>query len=104
MRMDKTITIMSKGKVSDGIGGWLLNQEIEVASIDAFITPIQVSTLLKEYGIISTKAFKVITFDDVPLKDKSGNTTYLKLEDGSEYKITQLNDYGREKIILAEVM
>lgn len=104
MRMDKTITIMSKGKVSDSMGGWLPSQEIEVASIDAFITPVQASTLLKEYGIISTKAFKVITFDDVPLKDESGNKTYFKLEDGSEYKITQLNDYGKEKILLVELI
>lgn len=105
MRMDKTIKVMGKKKISNGMGGWIDSKEAtELASIDAFITPVQASTLLKDYGIVSTQAFKVITFDNVPLEDDSGNLTYLKLEDESEYKITQLNDYGREKIILVEVI
>lgn len=97
MKFDKTFTLIGETKTSDGMGGWETVKGT-VGTMKALTTPISAEIALKQHGIISTSAFKVITkdlIDDISLQ--------LSLN-GKSFKILQIADYGKYRMLLVEVI
>lgn len=84
MRQDDKFTFQVFSEVSDGMGG-SIREEINGSSFYCSVIPVKAQTVLKEYGIISTEAFKVITKDTIlnPLESlilKHGEQRYKIIE------------------------
>lgn len=105
MNFDKKIDIYTNQRTTDGMGGFKTTPK-HLKSIDGFTTPMKAELALKEYGIVSTTSLKVFTKDDIPTRDENGKTiTFtLKFEDGTEYKVLQLADFGKMKLMLVELV
>lgn len=98
MFYEKSATLFTTGQVSDGMGGWIDSGKTDLGEIKVANAPISIDTVLKGYGITGTNSMKLYTEDELP----SGSFSIRF--DGNEYRILQLNDYGKEKIILMEMM
>ena len=89
--------VLGESRVSDGMGGWTVTQGV-IGSIQAFTTPVKAEIMLKEYGIISTSGLKVFTKEHLP-------SEYVQLQHGEvKYKILQLSDFGKLRMLLVEVI
>ena len=89
---------MTDTSVSDGMGGWIDKGSTAMFDFNAHITPVTTEIMLKNYGIVSTRAFRVITKKRIELG------AYIEDESGSKYKVLQLNDFNKLNIMLVEVM
>lgn len=97
MKFNKKMDILEDSKVEDGMGGWITSQNV-TGSILAFTTPVKAEILLKEYGIVSTTSLKVFTKDQLP-------NDQVQLQFGNiKYKILQLSDFGKLRMLLVEVV
>ncbi|MCD4839733.1 hypothetical protein LRS37_12825 [Neobacillus sedimentimangrovi] len=97
MKFDKQMDIVSEEKVSDGMGGYEVIKVV-IGSIQAFTTPVKAEIMLKEHGIVSTTALKVFTKDTLP-------NEFVQLRYGETmYKILQLADFGKLRMLLVEVI
>lgn len=105
MKFDKRMNYMSESRVSDGMGGWIKGS-ILVKEIDVFTTPVKAEIMLKEYGVVSTSTLKIFTKSELPVKDELGKkmTTHIESPDGTKYKILQMADLGKLRMLLVEVM
>lgn len=105
MKFDKTITLLTEKSVADGMGGWN-TEAVEVAQIKAFITPVKAEVMLKEHGLVTSRAFKIITKTPLPtdLYDGKKSLDFITVQQGNyNYKILQLLDY-KFNILLVEVI
>lgn len=98
MRYNSTFSFVVQEKESDGMGGFI---EIEKTgqSFGAFKQPVKAENVLKEYGFVTTKPFRVVTRKRLTEPFQS-----MILTDGSiKYKILEFLDlkYG---IFLIEVI
>lgn len=97
MKYDKQMDLLGETRVSDGMGGYEVAYGV-VGSIQAFTTPVKVEIMLKEHGIISTSALKIFTKDQV-------SSEFSQLQYGEiKYKIIQLSDFGKIRMLLVEVV
>lgn len=105
MKYDKKVELITTGKVSDGMGGWIEGGESIKATINTFLTPVKADILLKEYGISSTTTVKLFTKDQLPIKNNGKFGDYkLKVASGEKYKILQFADFGKVRMILMELI
>lgn len=98
MFYEKTATLFVSGEVSDGMGGWIDSGKTDLDEIRVASAPISIDTVLKGYGVTVANSMKLYTEDELPLESFS-----IRF-DGNEYRVLQLNDYGKEKIILMEMI
>ena len=97
MKYDKQMDVLGETRVSDGMGGWTTTKGV-IGAIQAFTTPVKAEIMLKEHGIVSTSALKVFTKDIVP-------NAFVQLQYGEvNYKILQLSDFGKIRMLLVEVV
>lgn len=97
MKFDKSMNVLGETRVEDGMGGYEATQGV-IGSIKAFTTPVKAEIILKEHGIVSTTAMKVFTKDILP-------NEFVQLSfEGKQYKILQLADFGKLRMLLVEVI
>lgn len=97
MKFDKKMDILGESRVDDGMGGSTVTDGV-IGTIQAFTTPVKAEIMLKEYGIVSTTALKIFTKDAIP-------NEFVKLEyNTTKYKIIQLADFGKLRMLLVEVI
>lgn len=97
MKFDKTMDIIGETRVSDSMGGFEVSYGV-TDTIQAFTTPVKAEIMLKEHGIVSTSALKVFTKDIIP-------NEFVQLQYGTiKYKILQLSDFGKLRMLLVEVI
>jgi hypothetical protein len=97
MRYDKQAKVMKQTRVDDGMGGFTQTPSV-VATIQAFTTPLHAELALKEYGIVTTTGMKLFTKDTIP-----ASYDYLEIN-SIKYKVLQLSDFGKIKMLLVEVI
>lgn len=96
MRCDKKFYFIGKQSKSDGMGG-SINTIGKGSSFMAHSTPVKAEIVLKEYGIVTTTARRLITKDNIKFPLES-----LTLTDGKlTYKVIEALDY-KMKILLIE--
>lgn len=86
---DSVFQFVGSESVSDGMGGFIETPSIGT-SFGCHKTPIKVETALREYGLVTSKAFKLIT------KEKFNSYESLKLQDkltDENYKVIDVLDY-----------
>lgn len=66
MITNKGFTFIVTEKVSNGMGGYT-TKDVEKTSFHAQIIPQNATVMLKEYGLVTTEAFKLITKDKIPI-------------------------------------
>jgi hypothetical protein len=93
MRFDKTIRIISKEEIQDGMGGYEIVEEI-TSTFNAFSTPVNAEIARKEYGIVTKKTLKLFTKDSV--SEDVGSIEY----DGATYSVVAFRDFGRMKMLV----
>lgn len=98
MNYDKKATLLATEKISDNIGGWLDAGTTELTDIDVIHAPVTADYALREYGIVSTKSLKLYTESKLP------NLEYIVLFESNKYRVLQISDFGKEKILLLELM
>ncbi|MGH0775289.1 hypothetical protein ACQVSN_27055 [Bacillus mobilis] len=98
MRYDKQVKVMKQERVDDGMGGFEEGVPVVVSTIMGYITPLSAEMLLKEHGIVTTTGFKVITKDHIPKE-----YDFLEI-DGTTYKVLQLSDLRKLRVLLVEVI
>jgi hypothetical protein len=97
MKFDKQMDILGETRVSDGMGGFTATKGV-IGTIQAFTTPVKAEIMLKEHGIVSTSALKIFTKDILP-------NEFVLLQTGTvKYKILQLSDFGKLRMLLVEVV
>jgi hypothetical protein len=97
MKYDKKMDLLGETRVSDGMGGYTVTNGV-IGTIQAFTTPVKAEIMLREHGIVSTSSLKVFTKDTVP-------TEFVQLQHGDvKYKILQLSDFGKIRMLLVEVI
>lgn len=90
MTNDSVFQFIRFESVSDGMGGFTETSSIDT-SFSCHKSPIKVETALKEYGLVTSKAFKLITKENIDPHES------LKLqESGSndKYKVIDVLDYS----------
>jgi hypothetical protein len=97
MKFDKTMQVTDELKTSDGMGGYTSERTV-IGEIQVFITPVKAEIMLREYGIVSTSSMKVFTKDTIPHE-----LVQLYLDD-KQYKILQLSDFNKLRMLLVEVI
>lgn len=97
MRYDKQAQVIRQTRVDDGMGGFTTSPTV-VANITAFTTPLHAELALKEYGIVTTTGMKLFTKDSLP-----ASYDYLQIN-SIKYKVLQLSDFGKIKMLLVEVI
>jgi len=97
MRMNEWMEVIVRTTTTDELGGEVEGIPQVLGSIKCFTTPLTAQLLMKEYGIVSTKAFKVFTMDTLPNR----NDYELRIGD-VEFKVLQVNDYGKFTMLLVE--
>lgn len=97
MRMDKIMELIIRTTTTDELGGEVEGVPQSLGSIKCLQTPVNSELLMKDYGLVSTKAFKIFTMDTLPNR----NDYELRRND-IEYKILQINDYKKYKMLLVE--
>lgn len=95
MRYDNKVYFRIESKVQTDMGGWIV-KEIDGNSFDAYATPVKVDVLLRDYGITSNSAYKIITREQVDIHE-----SLLLRDDKYRYKILQVLDL-KLKIFLVE--
>ena len=99
MFYDKTAKVLTQGKYSDGMGGWLkTGRPTELKEIRVVNAPLDNETVLKTYGTSTNTTIKMYTEDSLPNGD-----IYIQFE-SKDYRILNFSDYGREKILLLELI
>ncbi|WP_203246336.1 hypothetical protein [Sporosarcina beigongshangi] len=99
MRQDSKFTFQVEERVSNGMGGWKVDYK-DGQSFMAHTSPVKAEIALKEYGIVSTSARRLITKEKINLPLES---FILKSSDDTKYKILQHLDY-KINILLIEVI
>lgn len=97
MKYDKAVSVIRTEKIEDGMGGYGTSPVI-VSEIQTFTTPLKAELALKEYGLVTTTSMKIFTKDFLPEK-----FDYLEYAN-KKYKVLQLSDYGKIRMLLVEVI
>lgn len=97
MKYNSTLTFIVRKEESDGMGGSIVTDG-NGQSFQAFMQPVKAENVLKEYGLVTNKPFRVVTKTKLePLE------SYL-LSDGSfRYKIIE-NLNLKYNVMLVEVI
>ena len=98
MKMNKEFHFVIEEETPDGIGGYT-TIESNGSKFKAHKSPIKAEIMLKEYGIVSTSACRLITKDDINLPLES----FIISDLNRKYKILQVLDY-KLNIFLVEVI
>lgn len=97
MKFDKQMDVLGQTRVSDGMGGFEVTQGV-IGTIQGFTTPVKAEIMLKQHGIVSTSALKIFTKDLLP-------SEFVQLQyKEKNYKILQLSDFGKLRMLLVEVV
>lgn len=98
MFYEEIATVMSKDSMSDGMGGWIEGVPTELKQIRVTCTPLDAEAVIRGYGASMNVTMKMFTEDSLPRGD-----IYLKYKE-DDYRILRTSDYGKEKILLLEVI
>ena len=110
MKMDEYFEIIlddEETKISDGMGGWTEAGGITtIGSILGLMLPISQELLLKNREIVSSHTMKIITKSHLP-NDHAQDEILLRYVNYTDnifqnYKIIQVSDYGKYKMLLVE--
>lgn len=96
MKFDKKMDVLAETRVSDGMGGTLPSEIKVIDTLDVFTTPVKAEIAMKEYGIITTTSLKVFTKGYL-LDEYS----HLEIK-GKKYKVLQLADFEKLRMLLVE--
>jgi len=98
MIQDKVFTFISTEKVSNGMGGFT-TKEISGDTFTCYISPQNATVMLREHGIVTTEAFKLITDDFIltPLQ------SLMVKHEGVKYKILQHLPLKRNVFLVEKV-
>lgn len=87
MRFDEKFHFRIETETQTEMGGWI-KKETDGTAFDAHSTPIKADILLRDYGIVSTQARRIITKDNIDFHES------LIIRDKKyRYKILQVLDY-----------
>jgi len=89
MMFDSIFQFVDSEKLDDGMGGYT-ETEIFGTPFSCHKTPVKVETLLKEYGLVSSKAFKLITKESI---NPNESLKLLDINTNDKYKIIDVLDY-----------
>lgn len=98
MIMNDKFTFIVAEKVSNGMGGYT-TKDVEKTSFHAKIIPQNATVMLKEYGLVTTEAYKLISNDKIATPLES----LILKHNEQKYKILQhlslkLNIFLVEKV------
>lgn len=99
MKMDNEFYFVVEEELSNGMGGYTTT-ESNGSKFMAHKSPVRVDIMLKEYGIVSTSASRLITKDEINFPLESLILKDLKL---NKYKILQVLDYKLNIFLIEEV-
>lgn len=91
MIYDADFQFISPNSISDGAGGFI-ETYLSGSSFSCHIAPIKVETILREYGLATTRAFKLITKEKI---NPDESLTLQEVSSNDKYKIIDTLDYSQ---------